>query len=208
MLRIETVEQRTLDILKQCMALKSLEQFVLVGGTALALQYGHRKSIDLDFFGNVQSISSMDFIDDFAAIGHTVVATESRVMVGMYIDSLKIDIVKYRYPLVREILEIDNIRLASPVDIAAMKLAAITGRGKKKDFVDLYFLLQQYTVDQIVGFYLEKYQDGNIFLVLRSLLYFEDADSDEDPIMLQDISWDTMKKSIAECVNDYLKRTN
>lgn len=208
MLRIETVEQRTLDILKQCMALESLDSFVLVGGTALALQFGHRKSIDLDFFGNVQSLETYEILEDFRNIGNTVLATESKVMIGVYIDNLKIDIVKYKYPFIRDIINIDNIRLANPIDIAAMKLAAITGRGKKKDFIDLYFLLKHFSIEEIVQFYLEKYHDGNIFLVLRSLIYFEDADMDEDPVMLEKVSWIEMRTFIEDKVNKYLRTIN
>jgi len=204
MLHTKTVDPRTLDILRACMELKSLEDFVLVGGTALALQYGHRKSIDLDFFGNIDYLDAHELLLDFETVGNTILATQSRVMIGFYIDNLKVDVVKYKYPLIRDIVIIENIRLANPIDIAAMKLAAITGRGKKKDFIDLYFLLKNYSMDDIASFYLEKYKDGNIFLVLRSLLYFEDADQDEDPVIFESIDWEEVKSTIKTTVNNYI----
>lgn len=204
MLHTKTVDTRTLDILRACMELKSLENFVLVGGTALALQYGHRKSIDLDFFGNINFLDPQELLLDFKTVGNTTLATQSRVMIGFYIDNLKVDVVKYKYPLIRDIINIENIRLANPIDIAAMKLAAITGRGKKKDFIDLYFLLKNYPIDDIASFYLEKYKDGNIFLVLRSLLYFDDADQDEDPVFFESIDWEEVKSTIKTTVNNYI----
>ncbi len=77
-----------------------------------------------------------------------------------------------------------------------MKLNAITGRGSKKDFVDLYFLLKKFTLDEMIGFYNEKYFDGSEFLVKKSLAYFDDADKEQMPIMNTDIDWEEIKSTI------------
>ena len=98
----------------------------------------------------------------------------------------------------------DGLLLADIKDIAAMKIAAITGRGTKKDFVDLYFLLRYFNLNQILDFYRKKYPDGSDFLVLKSLSYFIDADNDEDPVMLIDEKWECIKAYIMETVNDYM----
>ena len=87
-----------------------------------------------------------------------------------------------------------------------MKLASITGRGEKKDFIDLYFLLKHFSLKQMLGFYEQKYHDGSIFLVLRSLAYFDDADQDVSPKMFSDLSWDKIKSTISENLKDFIKK--
>ncbi|RLD21875.1 MAG: hypothetical protein DRI69_02845 [Bacteroidetes bacterium] len=90
----------------------------------------------------------------------------------------------------------ENKKLASIQDIAAMQLAAITGRGFKKDFIDLYFILEQFSLAQIFDFYEKKYQDGSKFLAHKSLIYFEDAEIEPMPKMLKPISWVEIKARI------------
>ncbi len=84
-----------------------------------------------------------------------------------------------------------------------MKLAAITGRGTKKDFIDIYFLLNRFSFRQMLGFYEQKYHDGSLFMVLKSLSYFEDAEQDIMPKMFNEINWDKVKKKITETIYDY-----
>jgi polyhydroxyalkanoate synthesis regulator protein len=86
--------------------------------------------------------------------------------------------------------------MLSIVDIAAMKLNAIAGRGSKKDFIDLYFLLQEFSLREILSFYGQKYHDGSLFMVEKSLTYFEDADLQLEPQMYKDFNWETCKKTI------------
>ena len=90
--------------------------------------------------------------------------------------------------------------------ISAMKLSAITNRGTKKDFIDLYFLLKRFSFNELIDFYLEKYSDAQLFTVLKSLTYFEDAEADPLPVMVDSISWDEAKASIVMAVNQYLNR--
>lgn len=90
--------------------------------------------------------------------------------------------------------------MASLQDIAAMKLNAIMGRGSRKDFIDLYFLLKEFSLNEILNFYIDKYSDGSKFLVLKSLVYFEDADLQLQPLMYMDFNWETCKKKIIEAV--------
>jgi len=107
------------------------------------------------------------------------------------------------YPFISEIKTIDGIKIASIEDIGAMKLSAITGRGSRKDFVDLYFLLQIFTLDELLGFYGKKYRDGSSFLVFKSLTYFDDAEQEPMPHMRVDFDWAKAKKFIVEKVKTH-----
>lgn len=118
----------------------------LVGGTALALQYGHRISIDLDFFGNIEE-DNETIKEVLINIGKLSVIKESKNIKIYILDDIKIDFVNYRYNWLDPAIEENGIRLASPRDIAAMKINAIEGRGTKKDFIDIYFLLQHYSLE-------------------------------------------------------------
>lgn len=101
--------------------------------------------------------------------------------------------------------EVDDLRLASAKDIGAMKLAAITGRGTKKDFIDLFELLQHYSLADLIQLYEQKYHDGSVFLVLKSLVYFDDADAEITPHLLREYSWEEVKLHIKKAHKAYMK---
>jgi len=174
----------------------------LAGGTALALQIGHRKSIDLDFFGEIEfeQLAINELFRDF----HSVEVLQKTKNINIYeLNEVKVDFVNYSYPWLQKQLTIDGIVLAHKEDIAAMKIAAITGRGSKKDFIDLFFLLKIYSLQQILDFYTKKYFDASIFLALKSISYFDDADQEESPEMIAPINWETIKLKIKEEVRKY-----
>jgi len=173
-----------------------LESTYLVGGTSLALQYGHRSSIDLDFFGTLEF--EVDALRKrLENIGSLVARKETGAIRIYELDGVKIDFVDYRrYPWIANPVVEDGLRLASPRDIAAMKVNAIMGRGSRKDFIDMYFLLQHYTLQDILGFYQQKYPENNIFRALMSLSYFTDAEGQMMPEMFVPVSWETMKEYI------------
>ena len=104
--------------------------------------------------------------------------------------------VDYNFQLLEPVNVIDGIRLVSKKDIAAMKLNAIAGRGSKKDFVDVYQLLNEFSLIEMLSFYIQKYPNGSEFMVLKSLLYFDDAEIEPDPIMLIPITWSQVKERI------------
>jgi len=174
----------------------------LVGGTSLALQIGHRKSIDIDLFGNVD-FETLDLPKLFAWSRNVNSISRSKNINIFSIDNVKVDFVNYSYPWLGDVLNYEGIRLASINDIAAMKLAAITGRGSRKDFIDLYFLLQKFTLKEILKMYSSKYFDGSEYLVLKSLTYFEDAEKDADTDMIADASWKEVKLKLLEIVKEY-----
>jgi hypothetical protein len=195
MLQHHTVEPGTLGLLKDIMAIPELIGFNLAGGTALALQIGHRKSIDLDFFG-ARPIDKDEIVDLLEPLGDLQLLQNTRNILILNINGVKVDFVNYKYPWLRAIQIVEDIRLASLPDIGAMKLGAIAGRGKKRDFTDLYFLLQQFTLTELLGFYREKYPDGNEFLVLRSLTFFEDAEEDQKLELFEKAEWSEVKRTI------------
>jgi predicted nucleotidyltransferase component of viral defense system len=129
-----------------------LNSFVLVGGTALALQIGNRESIDLDLFSNTD-FSSDELLSSLLSEYQIVVNNQLSQTLITTINHVKVDFIKFHYPFIRPFVVIENIRMASVEDIAAMKLDAITGRGSKKDFYDLFFLLQHYSIDELFSFY-------------------------------------------------------
>jgi hypothetical protein len=123
------------------------------------------------------------------------------------INGIKVDFVNYPYPWLDEALIIDNLVLAEKKDIAAMKLAAVTGRGTKKDFIDIYFLLQRFSLAEMVGFYKQKFYDGSEFLVLKSLSYFEDADAEPSPVMITHILWEDIKMNIIKTLTKFIEES-
>lgn len=202
MLSYQTVDAHTLELLRRLMAEPIFASLRLVGGTALALQYGHRNSIDLDFFGQLD-----DDAEEVKAIlrkhGKLSVIKESRNIKIYLLNNIKVDFVNYNYSWIDAPILEDELRLASPKDIAAMKINAIEGRGTKKDFIDIYFLLQHYTLHEILTFYQQKYPENSIFRALMSLSYFEDAEAQIMPVMYVPISWDEIKTTIQFQVNQY-----
>ncbi len=200
MLQFQTVESNTLELLRSLMQKEYLNSFVLVGGTALALQLGNRKSIDLDLFSNTDFSSNellISLLDDYQIVVNNQL---SQTLIST-INEVEVDFIKFHYPFIRPIVIIENIRMASLEDIAAMKLDAITGRGSKKDFYDLFFLLKQYSIDELFSFYTEKYPHQTTFHVARSLTYFEDAEMQPNPVVFdKTITWEVVKQKIISSI--------
>ena len=203
MLSIQTVYPNTLELLKSLASQPELAQTRLVGGTALALQYGHRQSIDLDFFGILPE-DKEELVEMTKRVGNVLVTNRSKMILQTVINQIKVDFVDYsRYKWIDEPVMGDGFVLASDKDIAAMKVNAIIGRGTRKDFIDLYVLLQRYSLSEIMAFYKQKYPDFSEYRALLSMTYFEDAEMQDVPKMFIDTSWDTMKSTIIEAVKAY-----
>jgi len=204
MLYTSTVEPGTLGLLKSLMSEPDLQDFTLVGGTALSLRIGHRQSYDLDLFGfpealNIPMISAL--LLDYGAVE---MQTASKNIFSALVNGIKVDFVRYQYPLIHPFSVEEGIRLASLEDIAAMKLAAITGRGRKRDFSDIYFLLKHFSLAEMLDLFVKKYPDGNRFLTIKSLNYFEDAEEDKDPVFLHQADWKTIRSTIDKEVKTLL----
>lgn len=199
MLYLTTLASETLDLLRRIQAQSALADTRLVGGAALALHFGHRTSLDLDLFGSWKPQPPLELVLNGCASRVTKTGGEEHLQ-SFTVDNVKIDCVTYPYKWLCPAIISDGIRLADIPDIAAMKLAAATNRGTRKDFVDLYFLLQKYSLRQMLDWYGEKYPDGNEYLVLRSLVYFEDAETEPMPKMLTPVEWEIIKNTIVASV--------
>lgn len=205
MLHYETIHPDTLELLRKIQSLEMFKDARLVGGTALALQLGHRKSVDLDFFGNVDA-SLQEITLELSTFASVSPLSESKMMRFLIVDGVKVDIVNYPYSWISEPIIEDGVSLAGIKDIAAMKLSAITNRGTRKDFVDFYFLLKLFSFDELIDLYVQKYSDAQLFTTLKSLTYFNDAEQDPLPLMMYSLNWDDVKSLIVEEVGRFLKK--
>lgn len=198
MLQTQAVSPNTLELLKKLQSLNELKKFRLVGGTALALLFGHRLSVDLDFFSYDTPLP-----EQFQAILRKEGIQIENVLLSNRINifnlnEVKTDFVNYSYKWLKNPILEQEYTLASIEDIAAMKLSAITNRGTKKDFVDLFFLLEIFELKQMINLYHKKYPEATDFLLFKSLIYFEDAEKDPMPKMLKPIEWQQVKTRLTE----------
>lgn len=189
------------------MQIPELEDFHLVGGTALSLMYGHRTSVDLDIFTNIKFENSI-IIDGLVKVfGNSFILEDKPAFFGIFcfIGDVKVDIVRFPHPLIRPTIEIDGIRMYAPEEIVAMMVQAILGRGRKKDFWDVAELLQHFTIKDFIELHKEKYSTQNLFIsVPQAITYFDDADDSENPVSLKGQTWASVKEAIQKEVRTYL----
>lgn len=205
MLQFQTVLPDTLELLKELSSRPEMRGFRLVGGTALALQYGHRQSIDLDFFG-IPKVEQDEIVEMLSSLGPLSIHNRSRKILQVVLRDIKVDVIDYsQYPWIDTPVVEEGITLASPCDIAAMKINAVEGRGTRKDFVDIYFLLQHYSLSQMLDFYAQKYPNHSFFRALLSLTYFDDAEQQAMPKMLTNVNWEEIKHTITKEVSKLQK---
>lgn len=196
------LEPGTRALLRHLGGILAGDRFFLVGGTALAIQIGHRRSIDLDFFTR-EAFDPDQVLESLSATlprDEILVGGRAAHSLNLTLSGVKVDLIRYGYPLLEPLVQADEYTLLALPDIAAMKLAAITNRGSKKDFIDLYFLLETYPIQTLLDFYRRKFPDHDPFFVIRSLAYFEDADGEPDPVMLREASWRLVKEAVANAV--------
>jgi hypothetical protein len=168
-------------------------QFYLAGGTALALQLGHRQSDDLDFFSEHEFDNEL-IIQAIMKLGARI-DSESKGTMHASLSGSKVSFFHYPYPLIRNTTAIGNIRTASVEDIACMKVIAIAQRAEKKDFFDMYEILRMYSPSLVREMVIQKYgeQRINCYHIVKSFFYFEEADRSLDPVSLNSTSWQQVK---------------
>lgn len=207
MLQKQAVEPSTLELIKKLQDKDYLHGFHLVGGTALALNIGHRNSIDIDLFSNF-SFETQQLLENLTHdFQFNLFYSANNTLKGS-VSNIKLDILAHRYPYVKEPLNIEGISMLSVEDIIAMKLNAISVNGQRvKDFVDIYFLLGTFTIEAMLSFYKKKYTLQNEVNVLKSLIWFNDVDLSDWPVMLKnkELKWNLVKKEITKSVKIYLK---
>ncbi len=172
-----------------------LKDAYLAGGTACALQIGHRISVDLDFFTEKESPVEFILKQLEQLPGFKLDETTKWTILGSF-QKVKFSHFYYPYPLIKKASLFSQTSIASLEDIAAMKIDAICSRGTKRDFIDLYFLTKKFSLDKILKFYDKKYGklSNNIYHILKSFNYFTDADPQPSPKMLIPVSWEEVKK--------------
>jgi len=206
----DILDQKRMDILPLFKDFKN--DFYLAGGTALALQLGHRDSIDFDFFSE-KSFSTKELTQKVEQLfqGHKITKNqEEKDTLSFVIDDVvKISFLSYPYKLIKPLLDEDNFKMASVEDIGAMKLSAITSRSVLKDYVDLYFILHQIKLKDLLNLTEEKFPTIDANSILKSLVYFDDIQ--EEPILFKhndNISFESVKEYLSETVKKYLYNDN
>jgi predicted nucleotidyltransferase component of viral defense system len=185
----------------------ALADFSLVGGTALSLRYGHRNSIDIDLFYHHKFDHSYILKELELTFGQQFDYRQQHTHFGIFcfIHDVKVDLVHYPHEPLLSIETIENIRFYSDADIAAMKIQAILGRGKKKDFWDLFELLQNYSLEQIMSWHTLKFPSQMLAISIpHALTYFTDADETDEPRSFKNQTWEGVKRGIQKAVRDYL----
>jgi len=194
-----------LELLREIQHLPILNDFYLVGGTALALHYGHRISVDLDFFTEKEFDTSI-LIDTFKEKYKLEILSQTKNTLTLNIRFVKTDFIRHNYPLLNSVQKIEGVKLLSIEDIAAMKLNSTMNRGSKKDFYDIYELLNHFDLEELVSFHASKYDFSSQLILLKSLIYFEDAEHEPDPVSVKDISWGAVKKKMVETVRGFSEK--
>ncbi|MEK7193689.1 MAG: nucleotidyl transferase AbiEii/AbiGii toxin family protein [Patescibacteria group bacterium] len=191
----EALPKDTERLLPSLAEMPSVKNFYLAGGTALALQIGHRISGDLDFFSEEAFDESL-LIQKLSGSYEFQIEKKSEQTVLSIISGVKVSFLGYPYPLLVPANEALGVRVADIRDIACMKIDAASNRGTKRDFIDLYCIIRAaFSLSDILQFFEKKYSilHYNMMHIKKSLVYFEDAEGDPMPQMLQPVSWEEVK---------------
>lgn len=199
--------QKALDFLRMQ---EFIRHFYLAGGTALALQIGHRISTDLDWFTSERPLLATERDDIRRALEKSrqlEIRSEQDGMMYTQLFGAEVSFIYQHHPLLNPIVDF-GIPLASPTDIGLMKLAAINSRGTRRDFVDLYCLRETVSLDRLLELAEVKYADRPSFLSIaaRALAYFEDAEPQPMPEMLTPVEWPEVKRHCAAAAVRLIRR--
>jgi transposase len=175
------IAPETFKLIQELQSLPELKDFYLVGGTTLALLLGHRNSIDIDLF-SVNNFEPVEIMEMLSGRYNVLPTTIRKNTLLSKVNDIKVDFISHPYKIIKPIIIEENISMLSLEDISAMKLNAIINSGQRiKDFIDIYFLLEHFSIDQMLYFYQEKYLVKNDFIPLKALTYFDDIDLQIDP---------------------------
>ena len=187
--------QKALQILQRQ---SFIQDFYLAGGTALALQIGHRLSTDLDWFSTNRKLlmPEREMIRQvLQTSGELEIVSEQDGMLFTRLQRADVSFVYQQHALLHETVTYQGVKLASPTDIGLMKLAAVNSRGTRRDFVDLYCLREVVSLEQLLVLAQQKYANrpGFLSIAMRALVYFEDAEQQPMPQMYVEVNWDDVK---------------
>lgn len=195
---------KTKIALDKIINMPDLADFYLSGGTALSLQLGHRESEDLDFFSQKEFNPEM-LQSKLIPFGKVTNVEVKKNTLNLFLDYVKIQFLYYPYDLLKKPASYQNISISSLIDIACTKLITISSRGSKKDFIDLFVLLQSFTLHFLFESLDKKYKNINYnhLHIIKSLVFFEDADIQPMPRLHIDINWEEIKKAITQKAVEY-----
>jgi hypothetical protein len=218
MLRKETVSAPLLESLVVLMEMKTIKTHRLVGGTALALQIGHRTSVDIDLFSDNKNDYEEIQEELYEKFGNKF--TKARNIsspvgkgIAVYLNDIKTDILDWKAKFIRPTLIDEQVRVASKEDIIPMKFNTFLcspeyARYEKKDYVDIANLMKEYSLEQMISLYNEKYPNEIMSsrLMIEGLQLSEMADKKVMPKMLNNETWDNTKKQIEKSIDLYIKK--
>lgn len=196
----EALDKKRRALLPALAAFK--KEFYLAGGTALALQIGHRISVDFDFFIE-ENFETEDVYERVQKVFGQVPRTQesSNTLAIVVQDDVRISFMKYQYPLLDARVDTEYLRMASLSDIGCMKLNAIVSRAELKDYVDLFFILKHFSLTQLLANLSKKIPSLDQNLVLKALVSFDDVSIEPiDFIAGNEVAFDAIRNAIIESV--------
>jgi predicted nucleotidyltransferase component of viral defense system len=198
----ETVTTEMRELLKWTGQQDFMSSFYLAGGTALALQVGHRKSVDLDFFSQTDEVherTRQRIIQATAERGGQVIENVDGNLV-LLVDDVRVGFFSYGYKLLESFERLENVNVASMLDIGLMKLDAVIGRGSRKDFFDLYVITGKYPLEELLQAGARKYPTSRDFalMAVESFVLFDNAERDVQPELMIDVTWNKVREYFSE----------
>ena len=193
------IDDNRYKLLKDIVETISIQLFYMVGGTALSLQLGLRESYDFDFCVPKQFNNEL-LIEELKSLGKIKITQNQKGTCDVILNGVQVSFFYYPNTVINDFVvtrEIPKLKIASILDIAIMKVVAIGGRGAKKDFFDLYNIINKYeiTVEEIVNGLIKKCEkQTNYVNIIMSLSYFEDAEQEELPKVFVEYNWEDIKK--------------
>lgn len=193
------LDNKRIELLRKIVKTVSLNNYYMAGGTALSLQLNLRESFDFDFCV-LDMFNSDVLISELKSIGNIEVKQNQKGTVDVLLDGVQVSFFFYPNNLLDDTVnnnEIPDLKMASILDIAAMKVAAIGGRGAKKDFFDLYNIMKKCNIDteKLASAVIKKFGTNvNYVNMIMGLSYFEDAESEELPRTFVEYDWNTIKQ--------------
>ena len=198
----ETVTTEMRELLKWVGQQDFISPFYLAGGTALTLQMGHRKSVDLDFFSQTDEVHERTRQRIIRAIaerdGQVIENVDGNLV--LLVDDVRVGFFSYGYKLIEPFAQLENVNVASMLDIGLMKLDAVIGRGSRKDFFDLYIIAKKYPLEELLQAGARKYPTSRDFalMAVESFILFENAERDVQPELMIDVTWDEVRGYFSE----------
>ena len=175
------IAPKTFSLIQELQQFSEFKDFYLVGGTALALQLGHRNSIDIDLFTK-NDFKPDDILESLNSRFETREIFRRENTIITLVNNIKTDFIKHDYHHIAKPITEEGITFLSKEDIAAMKFHAIIQSGKRlKDFIDIYYLLQHFSMNQMIGFFSEKYSYSNPMIAMKAVNFFDEIDESMDP---------------------------